>query len=136
MKHPDDQDWERARQGMVERWKLILRKIDARDEGGALALANMLDDFCAAAAEARKAVTSDRDDPAVPVLKFPPDSDLVGRCAFCRAFAQAGGCFQPIHALNRALLDRRWGLARAVAEEHLKGLLGLRFGLSPGETVH
>jgi hypothetical protein len=132
--NPDDREWERARQGMVERWRLILMKIDARDESGALALANMLDDFCAAAAEARKAATSDRDDSAVPVLKFPPDSDLVGRCAFCRAFAQSGGCFTPLHALNRALLDRRWGIARLVAEQHLRSLLGLRF--DTGGTVH
>jgi len=136
MHDPNDRDWERARQGMVQRWRLILKKIDARDESAALTLANMLDDFCEVAAEARKAATSDRDDPAVPVLKFPPDSDLVGRCAFCRAFARAGGCFAPLHAFNRALLDHRWGVARLVAEEHLRSLLGLRFEASPEETVH
>lgn len=136
MRNPDDQDWERARQAMVQRWRLILKKIDAGDTAGTLALANMLDDFCIAAAEARKAATSDRDDPAVPVLKFPPDSDLVGRCAFCRAFARVGGCFAPLHALNRALLDRRWAVARLVAEQHLRSLLGLRFEGSPEETVH
>ena len=135
MHNPDDRDWERARQGMVQRWRLILKKIDARDEAGTLALANMLDDFCVAATEARKAATSDRDDPAVPVLKFPPDSDLIGRCAFCRAFARSGGCFAPLHALNRAVLDRRWGVARLVAEEHLRSLLVLRFD-TPEETVH
>jgi hypothetical protein len=47
-----------------------------------------------------------------------------------------GGCFAPLHAFNRALLDRRWEVARLVAEEHLRSLLGLRFEASPEETVH
>jgi hypothetical protein len=136
MGNPDDQDWERARKLMVQRWSLILRKIDEQDGPGTLALANMLDDFCSLAAETRKAATSDRDDPAVPVLKFPPDADLLGRCAFCRVFAQSGGCFAPLHALNKAVLNRRWNAARVVAQDHLKSLLDLRFSPAPGNTVH
>jgi hypothetical protein len=72
----------------------------------------------------------------VPVLKFPPDADLLGRCAFCRAFAQSGGCFAPLHALNKAVLNQRWDVARVVAQDHLKSLLDLRFGPATGHTVH
>jgi hypothetical protein len=75
----------------------------------------------------RRAVAGDRRDPAVPVLKFPPDADVSGRCAFCRAFMSRGGCFGPLHALNKAILNRQWTTARRVAEEHLELLLGLEF---------
>ena len=128
--------WERARREMVSRWKLILEKVEARDEGGVLALANMMDEFCEVAVEERKAAAGDRKDPAVPVLKFPPEPDISGRCAFCRAFTEIGGCFGLLHSLNKAVLERRWPTARRVAEEHLERLEALRFSHSPADTVH
>jgi len=121
---------------MVSRWKLILDKVEERDEGGVLALANMMDEFCEVAVEERKAAAGDRKDPAVPVLKFPPEPDISGRCAFCRAFSEIGGCFGLLHALNKAVLERRWPAARRVAEEHLERLETLRFSRSPTDTVH
>ena len=129
--------WETARQQMIRRWEEILRRIDARDEGAVLALANMLDEFCEVAAVERQAAAGDRDDPAVPVLKFPPDAALSGRCAFCRAFVSLGGCFGPTHALNKAILDHRWENARQVAGEQLERLRTL--SLEPPrreETIH
>ena len=119
--------WEQAQQEMVKRWSLILQKIDAQDEGEVLALANMMDEFCEVAADERKAAAGDRHDPAVPVLKFPPDADVVGRCTFCRAFMSLGGCFGPLHDLNKAILDGRWAIARKVAEDQLQRLRTLRF---------
>jgi hypothetical protein len=47
-----------------------------------------------------------------------------------------GGCFGPLHALNKAILNRQWATARRVAEEHLELLLGLEFTRQDGETVH
>jgi hypothetical protein len=47
-----------------------------------------------------------------------------------------GGCFGPLHALNKAVLNRQWTTARRVAEEHLELLLGLEFTRQDGETVH
>jgi|KBSSwiStaDraftv2_1062776.scaffolds.fasta_scaffold343406_1 hypothetical protein len=129
--------WETARQQMVRRWEEIVRRIDARDEGPALALANLLDEFCELAAVERQAAAGRRDDPAVPVLKFPADAALSGRCAFCRALVSHGGCFGPTHALNKAMLDRRWDEARRVASEQLERLRRLTFEPpEPGETVH
>ena len=129
--------WETARQQMIRRWEEIVRRIDARDEGPALALANMLDEFCEIAAVERQAAAGRRDDPAVPVLKFPPDAALSGRCVFCRAFVSQGGCFGPTHALNKAMLDHRWEEARRVAAEQLERLRRLSFeSAAPPETVH
>lgn len=129
--------WETARQQMIRRWEEIVRRIDARDEGAVLALANMLDEFCEVAAVERQAAAGDRDDPAVPVIKFPADAALSGRCAFCRAFVSLGGCFGPTHALNKAILDSRWDSARRVAGEHLDRLHALVFDpLRREDTVH
>jgi len=136
MKRLGEEEWERARQEMLGRWQMIIRKIEAHDEGSVLALANMMDEFCEVAVEERKAASGDRDDPAVPVLKFPPDIDVGGRCAFCHASLQIGSCFGPLHALNKAVLDGHWTAARKVAEQHLEVLQALRFTHSGDETIH
>ena len=129
--------WETARQQMVRRWEEIVRRIEVRDEGAVLALANMLDEFCEVAAEERQAAAGNRDDFAVPVLKFPPDTAVAGRCTFCRAFVTLGGCFGPTHALNKAILDQRWDRARQVAGEHLDRLRTLVFDARHDEeTIH
>jgi hypothetical protein len=129
--------WETARQQMIRRWEEIARRIDAGDAGRVVALANMLDEFCELAVIERQAAAGRRDDPAVPVLKFPPDASLNGRCAFCRAFISHGGCFGPTHALNKAMLDHRWDDARRVAADQLDRLRGLSFEPAPPpETVH
>src|SRR5262245_2200112 len=136
MTPPDTRRWEAARQEMLKRWERILRKIDARDEGRALVLANMMDEFCEVAVEQRKAAAGDEDDPAIPVLKFPRGAEITGRCVFCRALVKHGGCFGPLHALNKALLDGRWAAARQVAEEQLERIRGLVFEARADETVH
>jgi hypothetical protein len=129
--------WETARLQMIRRWEEIVRRIDARDEGAALALANLLDEFCEVATLERQAAADNRNDPAVPVLKFPPDAALSGRCAFCRAFVSLGGCFGPTHALNKAILKGSWDGARQVAVEQLERLRALVFDPRPHEeTVH
>ena len=128
--------WEAARQQMVRRWEEIVRRIDARDEGAVLALANLLDEFCEIAAVERQAAAGHRDDPAVPVLKFPSDAALSGRCVFGRAFVSHGGCYGPTYARNKAILNRRWDSARQVAGEQLERLRALAFEEQDEDPVH
>ena len=132
----DPRRWETARQEMIRRWMRIQDAITTRNEGAVLALANMMDEFCEVAVEERKAAANDRNDPTVPVLKFPPDSSVSGRCVFCRAFVNLGGCFGPLHALNKAVLDGRWANAREVAAEQLERLKALDFPGHQEERVH
>jgi hypothetical protein len=136
MTRQDVTRWEAALQEMLKRWRLILEKIDGRDRGAVLVLANLLDEFCELAAAERKALVSNRDDPAIPVLKFSPDQDVTGRCAFCRAAQGLEVCFDSLHALNRAVLDGQWSAARRVAEERLARLQGLEFVRRPDQTSH
>jgi hypothetical protein len=81
-----------------------------------------MDEFCDQAIEdrgagaPRPAPRADRQGPAA-----------VGRCVFCRGFADAGGCFGTVELLNRAVLDGRWEAARSLASEYLGRLRTLRF---------
>src|SRR6266496_3782138 len=54
------QRWERARQDVLKRWTKILNRIEARDEPGLLALANVMDEFCEEAVLAREASAGGR----------------------------------------------------------------------------
>jgi hypothetical protein len=136
MADPDRERWEVARLRMLERWRTILRKIEQRDASTALALANIMDEFCEAAVADREKATGDRLDPAVPLLKFPSTSAIAGRCVFCRAFQQMGGCFGVLHSLNLAILDRRWPDARRVAEDYLERLQTIDLTRPGGPAVH
>ena len=128
--------WETARLRMLERWRGILRKIDGRDSPAILAMANVMDEFCEEAVAERNRATGGRVDPAVPLLKFPSTAAIAGRCVFCRAFQQMGGCFGVLHALNQAVLDLRWADARRVAEIYYDRLLAIDFKDPGGGTVH
>jgi hypothetical protein len=128
--------WEAARLRMLERWRSIQTKIDARDAPAVLALANVMDEFCEEAVTERTRATGDRVDPAVPLLKFPSTAAIAGRCVFCRAFQQIGGCFGVLHTLNQAVLDHRWDEARRVAEIYYDRLLALDLGRPETPAVH
>jgi hypothetical protein len=132
----DRERWEVARLRMLERWRSVLHKIDQRDATAVLALANVMDEFCEQAAADRDKATGDRLDPAVPLLKFPSTSAIAGRCVFCRAFQQMGGCFGVLHALNLAVLDRRWPDARRTAEEYLERLQAMDLARPGGPAIH
>lgn len=133
----DARRWEWARQRIVRRWEEIVRRIEARDGRGVVALANLLDEFCELAVMEREAAAGRRDDPAVPVLRFRPGDSVSGRCAFCRALVSLGGCFGPTHALNKAMLSRSWESARRIAADQIQRLRDLSFEPPPDqERVH
>jgi hypothetical protein len=114
--------WERAREELLRRWIQVLERIEARDEGGTLELVNVMDEFCDQAIEDRGAGA-----PRPASRAGRPGPAAVGRCVFCRGFADAGGCFGTLELLNRAVLDGRWEAARGLASEYLGRLRTLRF---------
>ncbi len=128
------EQWERARVEMLDRWGKILDRIEAHDEGGVLALANVMDEFCEAAIDERQAAAGNKTDPAVPILKFPWGATISGRCVFCRGFSELGGCFGVLHELNRAVLSRQWRTARRLAEEYLDRLRAMDLGSATREA--
>jgi len=107
--------WERARTEVMHRWERIIERIQARDEGGVMALANVMDEFC------EEAIT-DR------------HGEQGSRCLFCKGFTESGGCHGMLIELNRAVLAGRWADAKTLAEGYLARLGGLSFG-DPSETA-
>lgn len=120
--------WERARHAMIDRWVGILASIDDRDRGVVLAMANVLDEFCEEASVERQVATGRREDPALPILKFPVGSAMAGRCVFCRGVAEYGGCFGMLREFNQAVLDGGWPRAREIAREFLDRLRVMDLG--------
>jgi hypothetical protein len=115
--------WSRARVAVVERWRQILRHIQERDEAGALALANTMDEFCEEAMLTREASSSGRQGAVGPVPKISTSGAPTGsRCVFCQGFIESGGCFGMLDELNQAVLHGRWTDARRVAELYIDRL--------------
>lgn len=116
--------WETAQEELTARWRQVLERIDARDEGGILELINAMDEYCDQAIE-------DRDrgapPPGVASMPAPETARHAGRCLFCRGFADTGGCFGTLDRLNRAVLAGRWQAARELALEYLHRLQTVRF---------
>lgn len=128
----DQERWETARQAVIERWRGILKKIDERDEGGVLALANIIDEFCEEAVSDRLDVLHGQAPPEVDVLKFSGSGLVAGtRCLFCRGFQEDGGCFGLLSNLNRQVLAGRWEEARHAAEVYIERLEALRLAGAP-----
>ena len=120
MKKNDDERWETARGEVIRRWRRILERVAAADEGGALALANVMDEFCEEAGEERRA--ADSPDVTAPAASAILPQDEPVRCQFCRGFTEMGGCFGLLGEFNRAVLGRRWELARRMVENYLQRL--------------
>ena len=101
--------WDLARVELIRRWQDVLAQIEARDEGGVLALSQEMDEFCdlamAGRDETRAALRKRETAPA------PGET----RCLFCRGFIEAGGCLGALQALNHAVLAGLWDDAREVA---------------------
>jgi hypothetical protein len=131
------QRWERARQGVLERWTEILNRIEARDEPGVLALANVMDEFCEEATLARESTAGGRRDESEPVPKILTSGAPTGsRCSFCRGFLDIGGCFGLLDELNQAVMRGRWQRARAVAVAYIGRLETMKFPPAVRERVH
>jgi hypothetical protein len=118
--------WVRARAVVVDRWRQILDRIEARDEPGTLALANALDEFCEEAMLAREAASAGQRQGNGPILKISTSGEPAGsRCLFCRGFIESGGCFGMLDELNQAVLHGRWADARRVSELYIDRLQSL-----------
>jgi hypothetical protein len=120
MSQTEGERWETARGEVIRRWRKILERVAARDEGGALALANVMDEFCEEASEERR--TAEPHGVAIPAAGAALLPDDPVRCQFCRGFTEMGGCFGLLGEFNRAVLGRRWELARRLVENYLERL--------------
>jgi len=121
MSDPDRERWTRARHELLDRWRRIVERIDARDEGGTLYLANAMDEFCDEAIRTREAGGPAPARPAGPgTAAAAPDAGT--RCLFCRGFIEEGGCFGLLQEINRAVLSRQWDTARCLAEGYIDRL--------------
>jgi hypothetical protein len=121
--------WEQARLDVLQRWRRILSRIEVFDEPGTLELANVMDELCEEAIFSREASPRGRPGEMGPHLKLPTAGAPRGsRCLYCRAFAQMGGCFGMLEEFNQAILKKRWGRARDVAESYIRLLEGMRLG--------
>ena len=119
--------WEQARVDVLQRWRRILSRLEAFDEPGALELANVMDEFCEEAIFSREASPGGHPGQMGPLLKLPTAGAPRGsRCLFCRAFAEMGGCFGMLEEFNQAILKKRWGRARNVAESYIRLLEGMK----------
>jgi hypothetical protein len=131
------QRWEKARQGVLERWTKILNRIEARDEPGVLALANVMDEFCEEAVLAREVSAGGRRNEGEPVPKILTSGAPAGsRCFFCRGFLDIGGCFGLLDELNQAVMKGRWERARSVAVAYIGRLETLNLAPAARECVH
>ena len=121
MKEAEEGRWEQARTRVITRWREILNRIDVRDEGGVLGLANVIDEFCEEAITTRFEILHGQAPPAADLLKFAGSAGSIGtRCLFCRAFQEAGGCFGMLASLNSFVMAGKWDDARKVAEEYIR----------------
>lgn len=129
--------WERARRGVLDRWSKILGLIEAHDEPGILALANVMDEFCEEAILVREASAGRYRDAAGPALKILTSAAPAGsRCLFCRGFLDVGGCFGLLDNLNQAVMKGHWDYARDVAENYIRRLGTLNFSAGDRSRVH
>jgi hypothetical protein len=131
MNDPNRDRWNTARSEVVARWRQVVERIEARDEGGTLALTTEMDEFCDEAIAER--TTTDL--PAGGEQKPPPSGQAAPgqpeqMCHFCRGFIQYGGCAGLTQEFNRAILSGDWDKARSLAEGYIGRLQGMDFSAS------
>jgi hypothetical protein len=108
MTNANAERWNAARAGVIDRWHRIIDRIEARDEAGVMALANVMDEFCDEALATR-------------------GQQVGSRCLFCEGFSESGGCHGVLIDLNRAVLGGRWDAARTLAEAYISRLESIDF---------
>jgi len=119
--------WDQARVELIRRWQDVLAQIEARDEGGVMALTQEMDEFCELAMAGRAEARAELQRETAPA---PGET----RCLFCRGFMDAGGCLGALQALNHAVLAGLWEDARDIAERYVHRLQGMKFATVA--TVH
>jgi len=123
--------WNTARSEVIARWRQVIERIEARDEGGALALTTEMDEFCdeAIAERTRKDHPAGGTGDAPPIARGPAGQPEQ-MCHFCRGFIQYGGCAGLTQDFNRAVLSGEWDKARSLAEGYIDRLQGMDFSAS------
>ncbi len=114
MSKAGEERWDRARQEVIGRWRTILERIEAGDEGGVLELSNGMDEFCDEAIALKSKAAS--------------GADAGTRCLFCRGFLEMGGCLGLLGQVNQAVLSGKWEVARGLAEDYIVRLESTGFG--------
>ena len=104
--------WKEARVGILERLAEARRLIDARDEGGVMAIIQEQDAFCGEA----KNRMSDK----------PAASET--RCQYCEGFIQGGGCLGRLERIDRSILGGDWEEARRLVDEYKSWVESLSLG--------
>ena len=129
--------WERARQGLIRRWRQILEKIEERDESGVLELASVMDEFCDEAMMDRD-WTSAGEPNAAAGQKPPAEEDVPAiRCTFCKGFMENNeGCLGLLAELNRAMFAKRWERAGELARDWIESLQAMDLSDVEGNLVH
>ena len=136
MKEIEGGRWEQARARVIARWREILNQIDARDEGGVLGLANVIDEFCEEAITDRLEVLHGQAPSPTDLVKFAGSAESIGtRCLFCKGFQEAGGCFGTLATLNSFVMAGKWDDARKVAEGYIQRLESMYLGDVPETQV-
>lgn len=125
----DRKEWDFARVELIRRWQEVVAQIEARDEGGVLALTQEMDEFCDLALVGRDEAS------ATASLRETAPAPGETRCLFCRGFLEAGGCLGVLQALNHAVLAGLWEDARVIAERYVLHLRSLQFA-EVVATVH
>ncbi len=132
----DRERWEKARLAVIDRWRQIIGRIEAQDEGGVLRLSNVMDEFCQEAITAREALTQGEGESGDAALKGGNAPSTEVRCLFCRGFADRGDCLSMLDDFNRAVLNRRWEKAKELAEGYIGALQLMDLSHPAGPTVH
>ena len=83
MDDADRKRWDRARIEVIERWRRVLERIQAHDEGEILSLTTEMDEFCDEAINTRIQAAAAADGPAKSEAR--PDLNEP-MCHFCRGF--------------------------------------------------
>lgn len=114
MSKAGEERWDRARGQVIGRWRMILERIEACDEGGVLELSNGMDEFC--------------DEAIALKSEAAPGADAGTRCLFCRGFLEMGGCLGLLGQVDQAVLSGKWDAARRLAEDYIVRLESINCG--------
>ena len=121
--------WENARREVIERWRQILERIDARDERGVVGLVSARDQFCDEAVADMNEGFSRLEDGSPAIASTPARGTAAGtHCYFCKGFIENGGCLGALDDMELAVYEKRWEDARSLAREYIAKLESLELG--------
>lgn len=105
-------NWDSARKETLETWRRIRAMIDAPDELELITEINAVCALCDAANDAE-----------------PRD---LSRCERCLAFQQFGGCKEINLEMTQRIVEKDWGVLRALVDRFIDGLENLEL---PAESA-